>query len=145
MSPRSRAAASKLSQAAAIASLRRLRTPCQARCPARTWSRRASAQIRCSAGSRPFSWPTLLVIVASRLPSSLSQFEKTIGHWRGCRCGDGESLVDSFQDKPTIEAPGEGAEVARQMFGLNGAVRGQEAVFDVGEQSVRPAERGVAR
>src|SRR3954469_5711073 len=81
----------------------------------------------------------------SRLPSSLSQFEKTIGHGRGCRCGDGESLVDSFQDKPTIEAPGKGAEIARQMFGLNGAVRGQNAVFDVGEQSVRPAERGVAR
>src|SRR3954466_8887660 len=81
----------------------------------------------------------------SRLPSSLSQFEKTIGHWRGCRCGDGESLVDSFQDKPTIEAPGKGAEIARQMFGLNGAVRGQNAVLDVGAHSVRPGERGVAR
>jgi hypothetical protein len=39
--------------------------------------------------------------------------------------------VDGFQDKPTIEAPGEGAEVARQMFGRDGAVGGQEAVFDV--------------
>ena len=82
---------------------------------------------------------------ASRLPSSLSQFEETVGHWRGRRCGDGESLVDSFQDKPTIEAPGKGAEIARQMFGLNGAVRSQNAVFDIGEKSVRPAERGVAR
>ena len=68
-----------------------------------------------------------------------------MGHWRSCRCGDGESLVDGFQDKPTIEAPSEGAEIARQMFGLDSAVRGQEAVFDVGEQCVRPAERRVAR
>jgi hypothetical protein len=30
------------------------------------------------------------------------------------------------------------------MFGRDGAVRGQEAVFDVGEQSVRPAEGGVS-
>ena len=57
--------------------------------------------------------------LSSRLPSSFSQpvIEETIGHWRGRRCGDGQSLVDCFQDKTTVEAPGEGAEVARQMFG----------------------------
>jgi hypothetical protein len=31
------------------------------------------------------------------------------------------------------------------MFGLDGAVRGQEAVFDVGEHGVGPAEGGMAR
>ena len=80
----------------------------------------------------------------SRLPSSLSQFEKAVGHWRGCRSGDGESLMDGFQDEAAIEAPGEGAEVARQMFGRDGAVRGQEAVFDVGEHGICPAEGGVS-
>ena len=81
----------------------------------------------------------------SRLPSSLSQFEEAIGHWRGRRCGDGEALVDCFQDKAAVEAPGECAEVARQMFGVDHAVRGQEAVLDVGQHRVRPAEGGVAR
>src|SRR3954471_13828829 len=61
----------------------------------------------------------------SRLPSSLSQFEEAIGHWRGRRGSDGQSLVDCFQDKAAVEAPGEGAEVAREMFGRDGAVRGQ--------------------
>jgi hypothetical protein len=32
----------------------------------------------------------------SRLPSSLSQFEEAIGHWRGGGCGDSEALVDGF-------------------------------------------------
>ena len=31
------------------------------------------------------------------VPSSLSQFEEAIGHGRGRRGGDGESLVDCFQ------------------------------------------------
>src|SRR5215213_11906462 len=82
--------------------------------------------------------------MGSRLPSSLSQFEKTVGHWRGRRGGDGQSLVDGFQDEPTIEAPSEGAEVAREMFGSDGAVGGQEAVFDVGEHGICPAEGGVS-
>src|SRR5690349_7240220 len=38
----------------------------------------------------------------------------------------------------------EGAEVARQMFGRDGAVRSQEAVFDVGEHGICPAEGGVS-
>jgi len=50
---------------------------------------------------------------------SLSQFEEAIRHRRGRRCGDGQSLVDRFQHKAAIEAPGEGAEVARQMFGAD--------------------------
>src|SRR5689334_17193632 len=65
----------------------------------------------------------------SRLPSSLSQFEQAIGHWRGRRSGDGQSLVDCFQNEAAVETPGEGAEVAREMFGRDGAVRGQEAVL----------------
>src|SRR3954454_18219699 len=80
----------------------------------------------------------------SRLPSSLSQFEKAIGHGRGRRSGDGQSLVDRFQNEAAVEAPGECAEVAREMFGRDGAVRGQEAVFDVGEHSICPAEGGVS-
>src|SRR3954470_8731380 len=79
----------------------------------------------------------------SRLPSSLSQFEEAIGHGRGRRGGDGQSLVDCLQDEAAVEAPGEGAEVARQMFGRDGAVRGQEAVFDVGEHGICPAEGGM--
>src|SRR3954452_11994843 len=79
----------------------------------------------------------------SRLPSSLSQLEKAIGHWRGRRGGDGQSLVDCFQDEAAVEAPGEGAEVARQMFGRDGVMRGQEAVFDVGEHGICPAEGGM--
>src|SRR4051794_725756 len=82
--------------------------------------------------------------MASRLPSSLSQFEEAIGHWRGRRGGDGQSLVDCLQDDAAIEAPGEGAEVARQMFGRDGAVGSQEAVFDVGEHGIGPAEGGMS-
>src|SRR3954464_6876604 len=78
----------------------------------------------------------------SRLPSSLSQFEEAIGHWRGRRGGDGQSLVDCLQDDAAIEAPGEGAEVARQMFGRDGTVRGQEAVFDVGEHGICQRKAG---
>ena len=68
-----------------------------------------------------------------------------MGHGRGRRCGDSQSLVDCFQDEAAVEAPGEGAEVARQVFGRDGAMGGQEAVFDVGEHGVRPAEGGVTR
>src|SRR5215212_9117829 len=81
--------------------------------------------------------------MTSRLPSRLSQFEEAIGHWRGRRGSDGQSLVDCFQDEAAVEAPGEGPEVAREMFGRDGAVRGQEAVFDVGEHGIRPAEGGM--
>src|SRR5689334_17775264 len=80
----------------------------------------------------------------SRLPSSLSQFEKAIGHWRGGGGGDGQSLVDCFQNKAAVEAPSKGAEVARQMFGRDGAVRSQEAVLDIGEHGICPAEGGVS-
>ena len=82
--------------------------------------------------------------MTSRLPSSLSQFEEAMGHWRGRRGGDGQSLVDCFEDEAAVEAPGEGAEVARQMFGRDGTVRGQEAVFDIGEHGIGPAEGGVS-
>src|SRR3954453_15586416 len=80
----------------------------------------------------------------SRLPSSLSQFEEAMGHWRGRGGSDGQSLVDCFQDEAAVEAPGEGAEVAREMFGCDGTMRGQEAVFDVGEHGICPAEGGVS-
>ena len=69
----------------------------------------------------------------SCLPSSLSQFEEAVGHRRGRRCGDGKTLVDGFQDEAAVEAPSEGAEVTRQMFGTDHTVSGQEAVLDVGE------------
>ena len=36
------------------------------------------------------------ITAKSRLPSSLSQFEEAVGHWRGGCCGDGEPLVDCF-------------------------------------------------
>src|SRR3954470_22446912 len=81
----------------------------------------------------------------SRLPSSLSQFEQAIGHWWGRRGSDGQSLVDCFQNESAVEAPDESAEITRQMFGRDGAVRGQEAVLDIGEHSICPAESGVAR
>src|SRR3954463_852326 len=81
---------------------------------------------------------------SSRLPSSLSQFEQAIGHWRGRRGSDGQSLVDRLQDEAAVEAPGEGAEVAREMFGRDGAMRSQEAVFDIGEHGICPAEGGVS-
>ena len=51
--------------------------------------------------------------------------------------------MNCFQNEASVEAPGEGAEVAGQMFGRDGAVRGQEAVFDVGEHGICPAEGGV--
>ena len=53
--------------------------------------------------------------------------------------------MDSFQDKAAVEAPGECAEVARQMFGVDHAVRGQEAVLDVRQHRVRPAEGRMTR
>ncbi len=80
----------------------------------------------------------------SCLPSSLSQFEEAVGHRRGRRCGDGKTLVDGFQDEAAVEAPSEGAEVTRQMFGTDHTVSGQEAVLDVGEHRIRPAEGRVA-
>ena len=46
--------------------------------------------------------------------------------------------MDCFEDKASVETPGEGAEVARQMFG------GEQAVLDIGEHSVCPAEGRVA-
>src|SRR3954465_15503442 len=85
------------------------------------------------------------VLGYSRLPSSLSQFEQAIGHWRGRRGGDGQPLVDCFQNEAAVEAPGEGAEVAREMFGRDGSVCCQEAVLDIGEHSICPAEGGVTR
>jgi hypothetical protein len=51
--------------------------------------------------------------------------------------------MNCFQNEASVEAPGEGAEVAGQMFGRDGAMRGQEAVFDVGPHGVCPAEGGV--
>ena len=53
--------------------------------------------------------------------------------------------MDGFQDEAAVESPGECAEVARQMFGVDHAVCGQEAVLDVRQHRVRPAEGGVAR
>src|ERR1044071_5586395 len=67
-----------------------------------------------------------------------------MGHWRGRRGSDGQPLVDGFQDKAAVETPGEGAEVAREMFGRDGTVCGQEAVFDIGEHGVCPAEGGMS-
>src|SRR5215510_10800981 len=80
----------------------------------------------------------------SCLPSSLSQFEEAVGHWRGCRCRDGEALVDCFEDKASVETPGEGAEVARQMFGGDHSVGGEQAVLDIGEHRICPAGGRVA-
>src|SRR3954453_11056003 len=96
---------------------------------------------RCVLSSSP---PGRAGKTGSRLPSSLSQFEEAIGHWRGRGGGDGQLLVDCFQDEAAVEAPSEGTEIARQMFGRDGAVRGQEAVFDIGEHGVYPAEGGVS-
>src|SRR5260370_23241180 len=53
--------------------------------------------------------------------------------------------MDGFQDKAAVEAPGECAEVAWQMFGVDHTMRGQEAVLDIGQHCVRPAEGRVAR
>ena len=52
--------------------------------------------------------------------------------------------MNCFQNEASVEAPGEGAKVAWEMFGRDGAVRGQEAVFDVGEHGICPAEGGVS-
>src|SRR5262249_26693425 len=73
------------------------------------------------------------------------QFEEAVGHWPGCRCRDGEALVDCFEDKASVETPGEGAEVTWQMFGADHAMRGQQAVLDIGQHRVCPAEGRVAR
>ena len=48
--------------------------------------------------------------------------------------------MDCFEDKASVETPSEGAEVARQMFGSDHSVGGEQAVLDIGEHSVRPAE-----
>src|SRR4051794_41985199 len=76
----------------------------------------------------------------SRLPSSLSQFEQAIGHWRGRRGGDGQSLVDCFEDEAAVEAPGERAGGAREMFWPDGAVGGPGGGFVGGEAGIGPAE-----
>src|SRR3954465_15764415 len=52
--------------------------------------------------------------------------------------------MNCFQNEASVEAPGEGAKVAWEMFGRDGAVRGQEAVFDVGEHGICPSEGGVS-
>ena len=52
--------------------------------------------------------------------------------------------MDCFEDKASVETPGEGAEVARQMFGGDHAVGGEQAVLDIGEHRVCPAEGRVA-
>ena len=49
-----------------------------------------------------------------------------------------------FKDEAAVEAPSEGAEIARQVFGADHTVGGQEAVLDVSEHRVRPAEGRVA-
>src|SRR6185503_17308931 len=51
--------------------------------------------------------------------------------------------MNCFQNEASVEAPSEGAKVAWEMFGRDGAVGGQEAVFDVGEHGICPAEGGV--
>src|SRR5258708_34998939 len=67
----------------------------------------------------------------SRLPSSLSQFEETVGH-RRCRRRSGcKALVDRFQDKTAGEEPREYAAVARQMFRGDHTLGGQEAGLDI--------------
>ena len=52
--------------------------------------------------------------------------------------------MDCFEDKASVETPCEGAEVARQMFGGDHSVGGEQAVLDIGEHGVRPAEGRVA-
>src|SRR4051794_41895705 len=49
----------------------------------------------------------------SRSSSSLSQFEKAIGHGWGRGGGDGQSLVDCFQDEAAGKRPSEGGGGAR--------------------------------
>src|SRR5258708_29350081 len=53
--------------------------------------------------------------------------------------------MDCFEDEASVEAAGEGAEVARQVFGADRSVRGQQVVFDIGKYGVCPAESGMAR
>src|SRR4051794_41657669 len=81
----------------------------------------------------------------SRLPSSLSQFEEAIGHWRGRRGGDGQPLVDCLQDEAAGETPNESAGGARGEFWRDNAVGGPEGVFFVWEDGVCPPGSGVAR
>jgi hypothetical protein len=57
---------------------------------------------------------------------------------------DGEALADCFEDKASVETPSEGVEVVRQMFGGDHSVGGEQAVLDIGEHGVRPAEGRVA-
>src|SRR4051794_41981784 len=80
----------------------------------------------------------------SRLPSSLSQFEEAIGHWRGRRGGDGQSLVDCLQDDAAGEAGSEGAGGGREMVWRGGAGGSQKAVFFGGGHGIGPAGGGVA-
>lgn len=53
--------------------------------------------------------------------------------------------MDGFEDIAAVETPSEGTEVARQVFSVDRAVRSKEAVLDVGEHGVRPAEGRMAR
>jgi hypothetical protein len=63
----------------------------------------------------PLCTVTFSRVIPSRLSSSVSQFEETIGHRRDRRRGDGKTLVHGFQDKTAVEAPGESAAVAVRM------------------------------
>ena len=47
--------------------------------------------------------------------------------------------MDRFQAEAVVEAPSEGAEVAREMLGAN-HTSGHEGVLDIGEHFVGPAE-----
>ena len=49
-----------------------------------------------------------------------------------------------LRTKPSVETPCEGAEVALEMFGGEHSVGGEQAVLDIGEHGVRPAEGRVA-
>src|SRR4051794_19133768 len=66
---------------------------------------------------------------SSCLPSSLSQFEQAIGHGRGRGGGDGQSLVDCFQDEAAGETPGGSGRGARAMFCPGGAGGGPKGGF----------------
>src|SRR4051794_18369293 len=63
---------------------------------------------------------------------------------RRTACRKSLTAQPSCKDEAAVEAPGEGAEVAREVLGRDGAVGGQEAVFDVGEHGICPAEGGVS-
>ena len=49
-----------------------------------------------------------------------------------------------FRTKRRLKRQAKAPKVARQMFGRDGAMRGQEAVFDVGEHGVCPAKGGMS-